>query len=166
MSKQRITLQELYQKGYTYPCWDLELLNKNIVPRPYVPISKLKCDHEYALDFYKWREIVDTYLKYLLLYLRTGKEFKLPFFMGFLQLRRYKGGGHDWQYWKKYKVLRKYKNVHTQGYRPVIKWYRHTKHCRLNKRWHWKIDLTPKAWSEYSDWLMKDFTRINNLINI
>lgn len=166
MSSKNITLYDLYKK-YNYPCWDLGLLSKNIVPLPYIPIKEVNCDHKYSLEYKKWKEIVMTYLKYVKLYLFTGKEFKLPHFMGTLQLRKYKGGGIDWGHFHQTGDIIKHKNRHTLGYRPILKWYRNRKICKLKFKWHWSIYPSKKVYNkEISNWLMEDFSRINKLINI
>lgn len=165
MKAKGITLRDFYT-DYNYPCWDLTLLEKNIVPLPYVPKDKLKCDHKYALTYKEWRVIVMSLFKHLLIYLKEGYELKLPHNLGFFQLKKRKSKTLDKLHFvntgeKKYK-----KHPETNDYKPIIKWDRYKTRIVFKNKSLWRLTFPRNIWRDYIKELYDDFSKINKLNNI
>lgn len=159
--RQRITLKDLYI-GYTHKTYDT---TSNTVPDPYFPKTEIS-DHAFAMTYIEWATAVRIYHDLLLDYLlTTGKSFKLRSNLGFLQIMKYKPIKHPKVDAKASKEQGRevlFKNNHTQGWSPYVKWLKLYKDgVRLKYKLHWKITFTKKAWSKVSKYIMEDFTRIN-----
>jgi len=154
---------------YNYPCWDLDLLKKNVVPVPYAPKDKVNCNHKYSLTFKKWKQIIETLGKYYTEFLLSGRPLYLPAKLGSLQLKK-------WPYGEKGKYFNPYKsakagkvvldsspeNLH---YRPLIKWNRGNA-CDLPKKFFWKINFVKSKgapWKRIYDAMSNDLSIIHRL---
>ena len=163
-SKPRITNKEFYL-AYPYKYRDI---NSKTVPIPYFNKSEIT-DHKYTLSYKEWKLVTSTYFKLLHLYLFTGSPYKLPHGLGSIQLKKYKGAGIDHKRtkeiygdlaYKKGKII-KFKNIHTGGYKPVIKWYR--REAKLANKWLWRFNYLQNKWKETSKIINNNLTIINNL---
>lgn len=165
MKKKRITLTELYQE-YKYPCWDLNLIKKNIIPLPYIPISKVNCEHEYSLKYQEWKEIVNVILEELIKYLMSGYSINLPSSLGTLQLKKYK----SFQTIINYPKTKKEKQLHevvnhnflTSGYSLDLMWNKSYKVMRLKKKSLWSVNLIRGRWHKVYAEIEKEPSKIFN----
>lgn len=165
-----VGLKEMWAH-YNYPCWDLTLLEKNIVPVPYAPKDKVNCNHKFSLTYKKWKKIVEVLCKYYVEYLLSGNPLKLPARMGSLQLKK-------WAYSDNYKSLDMVASAEqgkpvfssmpqTMHRKPIIKWNR-GKDCTLPKKYFWKINFVSSdrsPWKRIYKELEKDFSFIDKLID-
>jgi len=157
-----ISLRDLWQH-YTHPCWDLNLLEKNIVPLPYAPKEKVNCDHKYSVSYKKWKSIIKTLCKYYTEYLLSGKPLELPARMGSLQLKK-------WKYMEAKKLdtvatREAGKPVFSQSpqtlhFRPILKWNRGF-NCTLPYKYFWKVNLMSSHWKRIWDEQEKDFSTLD-----
>lgn len=151
----RITLHDFY-KEYEYPCYDI---TSNTVPTPYIPKTKLKCDNKLACDYKTFDSIIQTFNKFLIEEeLLTGKAFTLPYNMGEFIILKYKTDNNDKKPYLTADAYRKFRNVHTDGYRPILKW-RRSKVSRIKFGNIWRISLLSYK-KLISEFLMKDFNNI------
>ena len=151
---------------YTHPCWDLNLLEKNIVPVPYAPKNKVNCDHKYSLSYKKWVSIIDTLCKYYVEYLLSGKPLKLPARLGSLQIKKAKNSKTSSL--DTVATREKGKPVFAQfpqtlHHRPLIKWNR-GKECYLPYKFFWKVNFVPKRWKRVYEATQKDFSTIDRFV--
>lgn len=172
MNKNRITLKEIYLE-YDYKYYDV---TSSTVPIPYFPKKEIK-EHKYSLTYKEWKKVVLVYLKYLVLYLMSGKCFDIPFHMGHLCLKKWKPAKKKIDIRKtmnKYGEINKtlpkgekkvvyHNNYHTRGYSPLLKWVRDQK--KFPYKWHWRFGLSRKNWELISKELMEDSSMINRLID-
>jgi len=157
-----ITLRDFY-KHYKYPCWDI---TKNTVPIPYIPKEKLKCEHSRALTFKQYRTILRIYNKYFVMYLLSGLNIKMPFYMGEFRLFRFKPQkltSFDINIYLKTNQKIYYKNRNTGGYFPLFRWQRAGRRSRLATRWVWKCIPTRTVWKQISNEFKRDGSSINKL---
>lgn len=154
-------LQEIYLE-YTYKTRDLD---SNTIPRYYFPKSEIT-DHKYSLTYKEWSDVLKVLFKNILLYLLTGKKYKLPHRMGEIFLAKIKGGGIDWIKSKKLKKAVFHKNLHTNGFRPKVIWDRKKGKCIFKNRWLWKFNLTKSAWRIISQAIENNFNIMNNLTDV
>lgn len=150
---------------YSHPCWDLSLLEKNIVPLPYIPKDKIKCGHKYSLTYKEWKLIVECLFKYIMLYLQEGLELKLPHNMGYLQLKKWKSRSLDKLHFVKTGERRWKKHVETGGYKPIIKWKRYNKDAHFRNKSVWKITFVRGQWRKLIEYLQENYSNINKLVD-
>lgn len=162
--KKRITLSDFYLK-YPYKYYDV---HSNTVPVPYFPKEEIT-EHKHTLTMAQWKKIILVYFKYVFRYLLTGNRFKLGNNLGYFQIRKYKPKPSDNI---DYKILREtgklvpYKNAHTSGYKPLIKWDRsYNDGVKLKYKNHWNFKLTRSKWKEISAFLFKNPLAINRFNN-
>ena len=165
MPKNSTTVKELYQQ-YNYPCWDLSLLEKNIVPLPYIPKSKVKCGHKYSLGYNEWKKIVLSLFKHIMLYLMEGNELKLPHSLGYIQIKKRRGYSIDKIHLGKTGEIRKIRHIETDGYKPILKWRRFGKDAYFKNKHIWNINFLKTTWRQTIKELKKDFSIINKFINV
>lgn len=158
-----IGLREMF-KDYPYPCWDFDLLDKGIVPVPYVPKERVICNHEYSLEYKEWKEIVDTLVDYLSKYLFTGKKLYLPHRLGVLYIEKFKARNRklvDYAIWRKTGEV-KFRNFpETQYYSPALRWDKFVSASRFKFSSHWMVRFLPKPTKQLAQLLNKDFSLIN-----
>jgi hypothetical protein len=165
---QRVTLRELYL-GYSLKTRDIE---SKTIPVPYFPKSEITT-HKHSLTYKEWKRIILIYFKHLVFYLmETGFSYKIPSRLGLLQIRKYKSKKiPDWGKTKEVYGTTKvkpiyYKNTHTSGYRPIIKWYRSGQEAKFKYKWYWRFNFTPKSWSTVSKAIFSKLTLINKYQSI
>ena len=157
-------LKDMWQY-YTHPCWDLNLLEKNIVPVPYAPKSKVNCDHKYSLTYNKWKSIIVTLCKYYTEYLLNGQPLELPARLGSLQLKK-------WKYMQA-KAIDSIasreagkpifsQTPETMHYRPILKWNR-GKDCTMRYKYMWKVRFVTAHWVTVANEIFGDFSTIDKL---
>jgi hypothetical protein len=159
------TLKDFY-KHYDYPCWDLSLLDKNIVPLPYIPKEKVVCDHKYSLTYKQYKRLYHIFAEELFKYLLKGYTYEIPNYMGNIDIRRFKKPYSfiDWPHYHKTGELKKVYNLskETQGFRPFLKWDNGYKICRLKFKKNWKINFPKSKWMKITKFLEDDLSNINN----
>lgn len=151
-----INFEDLYRK-YNYPCW--EKTNVNTVPRPYIPKDLLKCDHKFTLTFSEWKKILYSLFKYMLIYLMTGKNLKLPHSLGYLQIRKWKPKKYrkmDYAHWRKTGEIRYENFKYTQDYSPILKWHKGVKKTNFNFATYWRINFMSSAWKKIASTIEKN----------
>lgn len=158
-----IGIKDLF-KHYKYPCWDFDLLDKGIVPVPYVAKEKVICDHEYSLEYSEWKDIVDTLVHYLTSYLFSGKPLILPESLGTILIEKFKSKNRklvDYAIWRQTGEV-KFRNFpQTQYYSPAIRWRKRGKEARFKFKSHWKLRFLPKPIKRLAQILEKDYSKIN-----
>jgi hypothetical protein len=131
-----ITEKDIY---YFYPYKKNPPSTGNTIPQPYVKKTDIS-DHRYTLTYDVWLSIIEDYISEVQTILFKGRIFKLPNFLGNLQLKKYKLKKRiDWG-----KTRREGKKVYdnsTDIYRIIIKWNRNYKICRFKNSAHWKIRM-------------------------
>lgn len=162
-TSKRVTLRELYL-GYPYKYRDI---TSSTVPIPYFPKEEIT-EHKYSLTFKEWKRIIKIYLKHVVIYLLTGFKYKLSSRLGFLQMRKAKSKKiPDWGKTRKRYGTTKgvkplyHKNIHTQGYRPIIKWYREGQNAKFKYKWYWRFNFLDKQWKWISDQIFNNLTIMN-----
>lgn len=165
IKNKKITIKQLYQR-YNYPCWDISLLEKNIVPLPYIPKDKVICDHKYSLTYTEWKKIVITLFANMMLLLETGLKIKLPHRIGLLQLKKIRGTSIDKIHLAKTGEIKKVRHVHTNGYKPILKWSRFNQDANFANKSLWKINFLKPRWRKLIRDIEKDFSKINKLIDV
>lgn len=158
------TLSELY-KLYSYPCWDISLLEKNIVPVPYIPKDKINCNHKYSLEYNKWKEIVLCIFEHMCLYLLNGYELRLPHKLGILQLKKRRATSIDKIHLQKTGEVKRIRHIETNGYKPILKWSRFGKSAYFANKGIWKINFLKTRWRSIIKEIQKDFSKINKLVD-
>jgi hypothetical protein len=153
---ERVTLQEMYIK-YPYKWKDI---NSATVPLPYFPAKDIT-DTEYSMSYKQWKTLVNLYFKLVIEYMQEGLAYDLPQNLGNLHVKKVKGSGIDWDATKKkygsqkgQKEIKKVymDNTYTDGYYPIVKWYRLDK--LLKYKWLWDFKPTQickkvaKHWNE------------------
>lgn len=166
-----ITLDDIY-KHYPYPCWDTNLLQRKIVPKPYISKEQIKCGEKYSLDFYTWKKICETLFKYMFELLMTGKEIKLPARLGYLQIRkcpRTKGTKvtADGHYFRETGKFKRFSGPTTRmPYRPLIKWDRSNKESYFRFAWYYKINFVRSVWAKWFNAYKKDSSILNKFRSV
>jgi hypothetical protein len=162
----KIGFKELYLE-YPDKTYDV---TSSTVPCPYFPKDQLT-DNKYSLTYGEWKKIVVCYFKYVLQYLLTGKPFNIPGRLGIFQLKKYKPKRKpvdwkrtnekygEWNAENKEKKFVYHTNRHTQGYQPLIKWYR--SECKFPFQWHWRFKWSDGVRKYISKEIDKDITIIN-----
>ena len=153
---------------YPYKYRDIE---SKTIPVPYFNKSEIT-DHRFTVTYKEWKLITNTYFSILQDYLLSGLPYKLPHGLGEIQFKKYKGGGIDHKKTKEFygdlaykdKRIIRFKNVHTDGYRPVIKWNRKT--AKLANKWLWRFNLLQNRWKLISKKINKNLNTINNFNTI
>lgn len=161
----RITLRDIYL-GYSYKFRDIE---SKTIPIPYFPKDQIT-QHTHSLTYKEWKKIIQIYLKHLVLYLlTTGFKFKIPSRLGILQLKKYKSKSTpDWGKTREVyghtnvKPIM-FKNTHTQGYKPIIKWYREGQNAKFKFKWYWRFNFTKKVWKTISTEIFSKLNTMNKL---
>lgn len=143
-----IGLSDFYLK-YPYKCYDYSQRT-----RPYVSKKECDCNHIFNLTHKQYKLIVQTYFKYLFLYLRSGLIYKMPFRMGRLQLVKYRGGYYD------YDKEKFYKNDYMFNNKFVIKWDRRPLYANMKRRYWWTLKLSKKSWLDIFNWIQESPSRI------
>lgn len=147
-----VTLTDLYL-DYRYKYRDLN--SKSVPMWPYVPKDEIS-DHKYKLTKNEWKEIMRCYIKHVIKYLMEGQPFKIPHGLGVIQMRKSKSYPPDRKKSKEYKQLIVFKNDHTDGYRPLFKWYRNIKTgCYFRFKNYYKFNLANWVWGEVSKQIFK-----------
>ena len=122
MKNSRIRITELF-KYYPY-----KKRHKKNITRPPITGWEFNEDHDLSLNYSQWKILIEIYLKLLGDFLLSGHPVKLPYGMGILQLYKYKYPETtirpDFGHYKKTGEWRPFKNNHSNGYGPIIKWHR------------------------------------------
>jgi hypothetical protein len=159
--KQRITVREIYLH---YPHkWRKEKIT-NTVPLPYFPAKEIS-NHPYALEYQKWKAVVDDILETYVNKLLNGEEFMLPSNLGRIGIYKYKKvkRSMDFNHFKKTGEKVFIDNLHTDGFAPLFKWdkgYTQQVHLKYNR--HWKCLPLETFWKKWSNTIMSDFSLIYN----
>lgn len=129
--------------------------------RPYVPLSQ-STDHKYTLSYKQYMALYLIYIKYVKYYLLCSLNIKLPQFFGELQLYKYK-------YTTRFKTdlsqthyggkPSKFKNDHTFGYGPLVKWLT-ADNGRFWYKSKWKMGITKTFRNELGIYYKKSFKDI------
>lgn len=161
---------------------------EGVIPRPYVPDKKVVDDHKYSLTIYEYAAIVKSFYEKLVPYLMEGRKYRMSNNLGHLQMEKWKaknGRMHLYNqvqkikkihgnenlsvkealaYGKKHKVpITKVDNRHTDGYSPLLKWYKSDR-VYFAEFWHFRfVKNTKKLISKI---LMDNPHKIHNLDNI
>lgn len=162
---QRVTLRELYL-GYSFKFRDV---TSKTISVPYFKKSEIS-NHKYKLTYKEWKNIIVCFFKYLSLYLLTGLEYKIPSRLGKLQLRKIRSKKvPDWNKTREVYGTTKgvtpiyHKNLHTNGFRPLIKWYRQGQNGKFKYKWYWRFNFTKKTWKSLSNNIFNKFSIMNNI---
>ena len=110
----------------------------NTVYIPYIPKTQQISDHKYSLTKWEYKDIIQTYFKYLTIYLLDGNEFRMPNFMGTLKMKKYKSRWVHWHY--KNKNLKNSQS--SQNYRSALVWVKDTT-CKMPEylKKFWRYDM-------------------------
>lgn len=145
--RNKTTLTDLYL-GYRFKYRDLNA--KSVPMWPYIRKEDIST-HEYKLDKNQWKAIIKCYFELVIEYLLEGHPFKIPHGMGVLQMRKSKSYPPDRQKSKLQGKLIVHKNLHTDGYRPLLKWYRNKNTgCSFKFMNYYKFNFTPFIWKMIS----------------
>ncbi len=138
----------------------------NTVPDPYIK-GKDVSDHNFSMTYFDWKPIIDDYINCIGEVLTSGNTFKMPLFMGELELRKLKlkNGVDRVASQKEGKtVTRKGSDYDNCALR--LKWIRDGRYAKLSYKWHWSAyantSLLRKAYKKCDT----DFTYINNFRDI
>ena len=119
---------------------------KNTIPRPYFSKTEVICDHKHSLTYTEWNEILSVYIDELIDFLTEGHKFEMPMMLGYLEMCKWKAKHirvigtqeKDENGKMKTKIAR---DTHTQGYRPILKWRRPEKLCKVSMPWLFSIRM-------------------------
>ena len=158
IKKNTIKLRDIYLL-YPHKCQDIYI--GNTIPVPYVKKSEIDCDNKYSLKYPEWRSIVESYLDMLGDFLLAGEFYPLPYRMGSLTIRKVKyvkksfrttsDNGRERVY---------YRNPHTQGYMPFLRWDRNMVGSKLRNRRLFKIRPLKTYKHKMNKYINEDFNRI------
>ena len=144
-----LTTEDFY-KQFRYKKRDIE---GNKVYPPYIKLKDCS-DHKYSLTYRQWMIILNTFFEVLVEKMIQGFKFEMPARLGHLQILRDKG--------KKIFKGRMYRNTHTQGYYPLVAWFRHKEADFRRKRWY-KFNFSRAiVWKRISNILFEDPSIIYN----
>lgn len=130
--KDWVTEQDVYQ-GYRYK---KRLIKVNpdtgktmVYAAPYIKVKE-SSNHEFALTFDLWLEVIRIYFNIVAEKLAQGHEFEFPRNMGKILLIKKR---------PKEDVIRSgklFRNAHTMGYKPILIWKRIMERDFLHKKWY------------------------------
>ncbi len=154
MKHQRITLFDLYLR-YSYK-YRNPRKNMGHYHFPLAEITR----HKHSLEFKDWKKIVKCYFKHLYEYLKSGRSFKLPQSLGYLQLCKSKSARvfRDFEAGKELMAkgelqkgeFVKIRRYFFNGYYPVLVWHkRHLPDSRFQNKEYLKVTLTSSVWKQY-----------------
>ena len=160
LKRKRVTIHDFY-RDYKYPCYDVM---SNTVPQPYIPKTKLKCDNELACEYKTFDIIIQTFNRLLVEeHLLSGKAFRMPYKMGELVILKYKTDNNDKKAFLTDEAYRKFRNIHTDGYRPILKWKRgKSSYIRFGNIWRIGLLSCKKIISKH---IMSNFNNIYKFNN-
>lgn len=166
-----ITPHDLYLQ---YPDKTYDIFSTTI-PKPYFS-ADLITNNNNSLTYKNWVTIINCYLKHLLIFLIKGGVYNIPSKIGNLKMIKHKkknsvniietqrlySNNHKLPKNKKQYVY--YKNRHTEGYIPLIRWNKIGTSFRFSR--HWRFRFSKFSWQKVSKELMKTPSLINNYNNI
>jgi len=150
--KDQVNIHDLYMR-YRYLYRDV---NSNKVFQPYVPKERIS-NHPFKLTIAQWRDILRTYMDVLAEKLMTGRPVKLPWSLGTIRLCRYKPVNN--KPWYDGKI---YHNWHTDGWRPVLIWYK-KKSANFKYKFIYRMVLPGRIWDKIKSSLIEDSSLIYKL---
>ncbi len=144
----KVTLKDFYL-NYPFKCYGGNT-------RVYIKQEDERCNEHYSLNYKEYKTIMNTYFKYIILYLRSGLVYRLPKHLGRLYIGTYKGGYYDYNdkafYRNEYKFRKKF----------ILKWDKNYKFTKFSNKAYWKAKFTKTSWSFINDWIEKLPSRIKN----
>ena len=147
---------ELYH-GYRFRKRDIRVhptTGKLQVRAPYISKTE-SSDHEFALTFSEWQDILETYWNVITESLFDGDSFTMPRGLGTLEMVKYKGVCNHPTF--------KSFNFNTMGYRPKVIWNRKYTGKFLHKTWYTFNLSRKKQWKIVGQKLKDDPSQIFNL---
>jgi len=141
----------------------------------YFPKSEIVLDNKFSLNFKEFIAISTLFFDKLFNELLEGKNFKLPSNVGILELKKYKSNNSiDWYNtnikYGEYNKLSKdkkfiyHKNIHTDGYKPILKWNK--KKSKIKNKSFFKIEFVRKRNLELAKMYKEKPLLINKLNEI
>ena len=116
---------------------------------PYIKLKE-SSNHEFALTFDKWLDVIRIYFNIVTEKLVEGHEFEFPRNLGKILLIKKR---------PKENVIRSgrfFRNSHTGGYKPLLIWKRITEQDFLHKKWYIFNLSRKKQWPIISKSLMSN----------
>jgi len=160
----RVATKAIYMKYSFKKNPDFSLTNT--VPDPYIKSSECT-DTPLSISYFDWKPIIDDYINCIGEVLISGNNFKIPLFMGEIQLRKIKMKTViDRIASKKEGRSVERKGTDCDNYVLRIKWSRGNKEAKLSYKYHWtayaNTSLLKKAYARCEN----DYTYINNFRDI
>jgi nucleoid DNA-binding protein len=146
-------------KGYSFKHYDMT--PSSTVHLPYVAKAERKNGHKLAVDFKTWKLIITTYFEVFKEILFQGHKIKLPHGLGDLFLSKRKARGVNWKESKAQNKAIYFKNRHTEGYKPNIRWMKTGpmfKHSGL-----WRVKAAEAYKEEIADFYKSNGYKIKHL---
>lgn len=159
MAKQRNDFTIRSRKLFTLYPYKAQYITNNTIPLPYIKKKDLCNDHKLSLTFAQFKTLEDAFADELMLYLRDGRSYQLPFRMGYLQFIRYQGLINRFEGIKLMKKELRYMD----NWKFSLLWGRKQKNVSLKYKWLWKVYLVKEDWRKVQDYFEEDPTIILNL---
>lgn len=138
-----------FYKLYPHKC---QILKGNTIPLPYVKKQDIDCNNSNSLTYREYINYSTVYFKYLTLYLRSGLPYKLPCYLGSIEMANYRGGYYD------HNDSKFDSNDYLGNQKFILKWVR----GRNTRNLHfWKIQFTRKKWRSLFKWIEENPSRLN-----
>lgn len=128
------TLKEVF-RFYPY----IKKHRKNIT-RPSLKGCTINEDHHLSMEWVIWHRVIKIYLKYLALYVLSGRNVVLPHGIGIFRMYKYKYNNSkriDYAHLTKTGEIKYHKNNHTNGHIPLFKWHRGIGQSTMPHKWLW-----------------------------